>query len=108
MKRYITLLLALALMLGLCSCTIKLSTSSLPNGEEPKKEESEIIEPVEEKEPTLEELMEEKSTIELLKADVGDAKFIAPALDKNTQTWGYIDLKGNWVIKPQSPANTPA
>ena len=101
MKRYITLLLALALMLGLCSCTIKLSTSSLPNGEEPKKEESEIIEPVEEKEPTLEELMEEKSTIELLKADVGDAKFIAPALDKNTQTWGYIDLKGNWVIKPQ-------
>ena len=87
------------MVLSLCSCKIKLSTTSVP-GRNDVPEDIPDIEIPEVKEPTLEELFEAKSTIELLKAENVDKSLIAPAQDKNTELWGYIDLNGNWVIAP--------
>ncbi len=94
------------MLLGLSSCTIKLSTTSVPAGT-PQETEPVIgtAGPIEEEEVvrelTLEDKMEEKSTIELVKADIGSDSYIAPAQDSSSHLWGYIDLRGNWVVAPR-------
>ena len=105
-KRLLSIILAAALVLGLSSCTIKLSTTSIPAGTPEPENTANTVEttgsidvPV--RELTLEEKMEQKTTIELVKADIGSDSYIAPAQDLNTHLWGYIDLSGNWIIRPQ-------
>ncbi|MBR5731666.1 MAG: WG repeat-containing protein [Firmicutes bacterium] len=104
MKKLLSIILAAVMLLGLSSCTIKLSTTSTPAGVP--QQTAPVIEtsgPIEEdivRELTLEDRIEEKTTIELVRADTGSDSYIAPAQDSSTHLWGYIDLKGNWVIKP--------
>ena len=98
MKKIITLLLALVMLAGLCSCTVKLSTTTVPGNEI---KEPEIVEPVKTYDDmTLEEEMEYKSVLQLVKAEVGDSTLLAPALDKEKALWGYTDLTGKWVVEP--------
>ena len=99
MKKIITLILAAAMLTALCSCTVKLSTTTIPGNEI---KEPEITEPVKTYDDmTLEEKMEYKSVLQLVKAENTDGTLIAPAMDKEKGLWGYIDLSGNWVVEPQ-------
>ena len=99
MKKIITLLLVAAMLAGLCSCTVKLSTTTIPGNEI---KEPEITEPVKTYDDmTLEEKMEYKSVLQLVKAEVADSTLLAPALDKEKALWGYTDLTGKWVIEPE-------
>ena len=90
-------MLTLCLVMSLCSCTIKLSTTDIPKGNSAESTDNIVI-PDPGETITAEDMMAAKSTIELLQADVSGKDYIAPALDKNTGLWGYIDLSGNWVI----------
>ena len=92
------------MVFGLSSCTIKLSTTSVPAGTPehvPVNTTNDYVPYVPTSGFTLEDRMEEKTTIELVKADIGDDTYIAPAQDKTTHQWGYIDLSGKWVIQPK-------
>ena len=92
------------MVFGLSSCTIKLSTTSAPAGTPepvPVNTTNDYVPYVPTSGFTLEDRMEEKTTIELVKADIGDDTYIAPAQDKTTHQWGYIDLSGKWVIQPK-------
>lgn len=98
MKKIITLLLALVMLAGFSSCTVKLSTTTVPGNEI---KEPEIAEPVKTYDDmTLEEKMEYKSVLQLVKAEVEDSTLLAPALDKEKALWGYTDLTGKWVVEP--------
>lgn len=92
------------MVFGLSSCTIKLSTTSVPAGTpEPVHTNTAggyVPDAPVSTELTLEEKMEQKSTIELIRADVKNDSYIAPAQDRETHQWGYIDLNGKWVIQP--------
>ena len=98
MKKLLSLLLAAVMLAGLCSCTVKLSTTAAQGNIE---KETEPVEPVKTYEDmTLEEKMEYKSVLHLEKAEVSDTGLLAPALDSKTSLWGYTDLSGRWVIEP--------
>ena len=99
MKKLLSLLLALVMLLGLCSCTVKLSTTSAPGEIEPEPEPFVPVKTYEDM--TLEEKMEYKSVLDLVKAEVADSTLLAPALDREKNLWGYIDLTGKWVISPE-------
>ena len=101
-KRLLSIILAAVMVLGLSSCTIKLSTTNTPGGM-PEIIENTVTVPevTTSGEITLEDRMEEKTTIELIRADIAGDSYIAPAKDIETHLWGYIDLNGKWVVKPQ-------
>ena len=102
MKKLFSIMLAFIMVLGLCSCTVKLSTTTaipgteVPEGPEPVEEP--VIRTYEDY--TLEEKMEYKSVLELIAADVEDTGLLAPAKDIGTELWGYINIRGEWVINP--------
>ena len=107
MKKITVLLLTLCLVMGLCSCTIRLSTTDIPKGNDAPPQVDPAADPVEDEELTLEAEMALKSTVELLSADVEGLGYIAPALDKNSGLWGYINLKSEWVISPKFRSAEP-
>ena len=49
---------------------------------------------------SLEEKMEYKSVINLVRATDYSSELLAPALDKQTDLWGYINLQGEWIVAP--------
>ena len=107
-----TLLCLLALMLAvvLSGCTIRLSTTNtiMQNPFEALVVEEAPPEPEKTyEELTLEEKMEYKSVINLIKATDYSTELLAPALDPQSELWGYINLQGEWIIAPQFKAAGP-
>ena len=96
MKKLLSLILAAVMVLCLCSCTVKLSTTNvIPSADVPETNE---VTPYEEL--SLEEQMEVKSVVELVPANEYNADLLAPAKDTSTGLWGYINLQGEWKIAP--------
>ena len=88
----------MVLVLCLSSCTIKLSTTNtlptqFPDPEIPEEKAYEDMD--------ISEKMEYKSVIELVAATDYSAELLAPALDKQTELWGYVNLQGEWIIAPE-------
>ena len=98
MKKLLSILLAAAMVLGMCGCTIQLSTTNtIPgrgNDETPDG-------PTPYEELTLEEKMAYKTVVDLVPATDYSADLLAPALDTTTGMWGYINLQGEWIVAPK-------
>ena len=98
MKKLLSILLAAVLVLGMCGCTIQLSTTNTIPGRD-NDETSDGPTPYEEL--SLEEKMAYKTVIELVAATDYSADLLAPALDTTTEMWGYINLQGEWIVSPK-------
>ena len=95
MKKFLAVLLAAAMLVGMSACTIKLSTTNTLPGSG-NTEGSGGDTPYEDL--TLEEKMAYKTVVELTAATDYSADLLAPAMDASTELWGYINLQGEWKI----------
>ncbi|MBQ9911489.1 MAG: WG repeat-containing protein [Firmicutes bacterium] len=85
MKKTITLLLVLAMLLGLAACDVSIDV-----------EEGHMSESFD-----LDEALEYISGLEPETVTVEDTTLLAPARDGSTGLFGFINLKGEWVVEPR-------
>ncbi|MBQ2219025.1 MAG: WG repeat-containing protein [Firmicutes bacterium] len=102
MKKLLSILLAAAMILGLCGCTIQLSTTNTIPGRPGSDDGPDGPTPYEEL--TLEEKMAYKTVVELVPATDYSADLLAPAQDASSGLWGYITLQGEWKVAPKYKA----
>ena len=95
MKKFLTGLLAAAIVFGMSACTIQLSTTNTIPG---RNSADGSDEPTPYDELTLEEKMAYKTVVELTAATDYSADLLAPAMDASTELWGYINLQGEWKV----------
>ena len=101
MKKLLSIILCIAMLLALCSCTVKLSTTNTLPGPVVEDDPEPGTEEISYDTLTIEEKMEYRSIIDLVPATDYNELLLAPAQDAETGLWGYIDLKGEWVIQPK-------
>jgi len=94
MKKVISILLVLIMLLGLCSCGDAKKESNDDN-QASTQGSTDTINSAEDFDSKLAELVLK----EKLKADISDNGLLAPAQNSD-KLWGYINVKGEWVIEP--------
>lgn len=85
MKKTLSLILILLLLLGFCACEGDVGI-----------EEGHASEKID-----LEEAVHFLASLEMPKADVPESSMIAPAQGTGNELFGYINLQGEWVIEPK-------
>ncbi len=88
MKKYISILVIMILLLGLCACDVSI-----------KGEEGHMSEAF-----SIDEALEYISTHQPEKTTLEDTGLLASARDRDSTLFGFVNVKGEWVVTPRYPS----